>query len=143
MLPLRASGDSCAGIVRRLLYDEAAGRSILRRPARSGPRARRLPLSGLRGFGSRETQDHHASSGAWGLPVGSDDLALSGLSCQGGADEDGSFGDDPLLLLLWREQHPEAQEQIMLGFDGLEQRLKGVPSPSTMSDRRMRIAETE
>jgi hypothetical protein len=23
----------------------------------------------------------------------------------------------PLLLVLWREQHPEGQEQIMLGFD--------------------------
>jgi 5-methylcytosine-specific restriction endonuclease McrA len=49
----------------------------------------------------------------------------------------------PLLLALWREQHTEAQEQIMLGFDGLEQRLNGFPLPSTMSDRRMQIAETE
>jgi hypothetical protein len=49
----------------------------------------------------------------------------------------------PLLLVLWREQHTEAQEQIMLGFDGLEQRLNGFPLPSTMSDRRMQIAETE
>jgi hypothetical protein len=23
----------------------------------------------------------------------------------------------PLLLVLWREQHPEGEEQIMLGFD--------------------------
>jgi hypothetical protein len=23
----------------------------------------------------------------------------------------------PLLLVLWREQHPQGQEQIMLGFD--------------------------
>jgi hypothetical protein len=32
----------------------------------------------------------------------------------------------PLLLVLWREQHPEAQEQIMLGFGGLEPAAEGV-----------------
>jgi hypothetical protein len=41
----------------------------------------------------------------------------SGLSCQGGTDENGPCGDGPLLLVLWREQHPQGQEQIMLGFD--------------------------
>jgi hypothetical protein len=63
-------------------------------PARSGPRARRLPLSGLRGFGSRETQDRRASSRPCRLSVGTDDLAVSGVPCQGGAYEDGALGDD-------------------------------------------------
>jgi hypothetical protein len=33
----------------------------------------------------------------------------------------------PWLLVLWRERHPEAQEEIILGFDGLEPAAEGVP----------------
>jgi hypothetical protein len=33
---------------------------------------------------------------------------------------------NPLLLMLWREQHPEGQEQIMLGFDGRESAIESV-----------------
>jgi hypothetical protein len=33
----------------------------------------------------------------------------------------------PLLLVLWREQHPEGQEQIMLGFDVREPPPQMVP----------------
>jgi hypothetical protein len=32
----------------------------------------------------------------------------------------------PLLLVLWREQHPEGQEQIMLGFDVREEAAEAI-----------------
>jgi hypothetical protein len=54
---------------------------------------------------------------SWRLPVGTDDLAVSGVPCQGGADEDGALGDDATLLELRREQHPGGHEQVMLAFN--------------------------
>jgi hypothetical protein len=33
----------------------------------------------------------------------------------------------PLLLVLWREQHPQGQEQIMLGFDAKGSATQAVP----------------
>jgi len=57
--------------------------------ARDGYRCR-----GCGASGSRETQDHRASSRPWRLPVGTDDLAVSGVPCQGGGYEDGARGDD-------------------------------------------------
>jgi hypothetical protein len=57
-----------------------------------------------------DPQDDGASSGAWRLPVGTDDLAVSGVPCQGGAYKDGTRGDDTAVAELWREQHPEGHE---------------------------------
>jgi hypothetical protein len=92
------------------------GRSILRRPTRSGPRARRLPLSRVRGVGSRETQDHRASSRPWRLPVGTDDLTVSRVPCQGRAHEDGARGDDTAAARAVATATPEGHEQVMLAF---------------------------
>jgi hypothetical protein len=61
----------------------------------SGPRARWLPLPWLRRAWPRETLHHRPSSGARRLQARANDFTLSGLSCQGGADQDGSSGDDP------------------------------------------------
>jgi hypothetical protein len=35
----------------------------------------------------------------------------------------------PLVLVLWREQHPEGQEQIMLGFDVREEAAEVIRLP--------------
>jgi hypothetical protein len=34
---------------------------------------------------------------------------------------------NPLLLELWREQHPDGQEQVMLGFDAKGPAARAVP----------------
>jgi hypothetical protein len=34
---------------------------------------------------------------------------------------------NPLLLVLWREQHPQGQEQIMLAFNAREPATQPVP----------------
>ncbi len=50
-----------------------------------------------------------------------DDLAMPRLSCQGASNQDGSevlTELPPLLLELWREQHPDGHEQTVLNFRG-------------------------
>jgi hypothetical protein len=95
LLPLRATGDSCVGSLRDLLHVEAAGRRILWWTARSGSRARWLPLPRLWRSRTGEAFDHRPSSGSGGLGIEIDDLTLSWLSCQGGAHEYRSLRDEP------------------------------------------------
>ena len=33
----------------------------------------------------------------------------------------------PLLLVLWREKHPDGQEQLMLAFDAAEPAAESIP----------------
>ena len=117
LLPLRATGDSCVGSLRDLLHVEAAGRRILWWTARSGSRARWLPLPRL--WRSRTEKRsiivHHRVPGVSELrlmislcpgchaKVERTNIVLSEMS--------------PLLLELWREQHTDGQEQIMLAFN--------------------------
>jgi hypothetical protein len=44
---------------------------------------------------------------------------------------------NPLLLELWREQHPDGQEQITLAFDTREPATQAVPL--AFDDRRDKI----
>src|SRR5258705_6193631 len=53
-----------------------------------------IVLLWLRSAWPRETADHRPSPGAWRFNDRPDDLALSRLPCQGGADEDGVVGDE-------------------------------------------------
>jgi hypothetical protein len=111
-----------------LLHVEAAGRRILRRATeavleRDGYRRRGCGALGR----ERSIIVHHRVPGVSRL-----DLMISLCpGCHAKVERTKMVLSEMtwLLLVLWREQHPEAQEQIMLGFDGLEPAAEGGSFP--------------
>jgi hypothetical protein len=49
----------------------------------------------------------------------------------------------PLLLELWREQHPEGQEQVMLAFNARGPATQAVPMHSTILKTKLRSVGSE
>src|SRR6266702_8907185 len=124
---MRTREDPCAGSLRRLLYLETAGRRIFWWAPRAGPGARWLLLPCLRSFGATQTF-HRSSSSVPGKSV----LHLMISLCPGchakvGRTKVVLSQMPPLLLELWREQHPLGHEQIALDFKANFPAAKSAP----------------
>ena len=124
---MRTREDPCARSLCNLLHLETAGRRIFWWAARAGPGARWLLLPCLRSFGGRKRSIvvHHRVPGKSLLH-----LMISlcpGCHAKVGRTKVVLSQMPPLLLELWREQHPLGHEQTALDFKANFPAAKSVP----------------
>jgi hypothetical protein len=112
-LPMRTREDSCARTLRDLLHTETPGRRLFWRFARAVSRLRWLLPPSLRSFGATQTFDCRSSPRTRTISAPSYNFALPRMSCQG---RPALSQMPPLVLELWREQHPLGHEQTTLDF---------------------------
>lgn len=95
-LPVRTDGDAGARAVRAMLYVAPPRRTLLRRIARGGAQARRLPVPGVRSAGTGQVVDRGAPPGTRGLGARPDDRALPPAPRHCGAERNCARGDAAL-----------------------------------------------
>ncbi len=84
-----------------------------------------LLLPRVRSFRTPQAFHRCASPRTWSLRFEPDDFALSSLPREGGPNQDWPFRD--AASLLWREQHPEGHEQVMIDFTVKRKLTRPIP----------------
>jgi hypothetical protein len=115
------------GLLCNLLHLETAGRRIFWWVARAGPRARWLLLPCLRSFGATQTFDRCSSSRTRKSLLHLMISLSPGCHAKVGPTKAALSQMPPLLLELWREQHPLGHEQAVLAFKANLPAATGAP----------------
>ena len=102
-----------------LLQSYAPGRGVLRRSARNGAGAGRLPLAGLRCAWDRKAQHHRASPHTRQAELKLMISTCSGCHARIHRTRAVMSSAPPLLLEFWREQHPEGMSRVRSILSGV------------------------